>query len=365
MRVLLVNDYAVDGGWGAEAYVRRLTAGLTAAGDEVNVWAGEVSHSGAGRWRDIWDPRARRLLADRIDEWRPDIVHVHNIARECSASVLGAGDAPVVMTVHDHRLLGIPDQPGRGPRGWPQRAGARMSGAVVARVARRRVSATMAVSDELADALRAAEFPSVATVGVPVDQPVADPRPLADCRDVVFVGRLSSDKGPDVALAAFAEIADGRPDSRLLLAGDGPLLEPLQRMARPFGTRVRLLGRLGPAEVSRLIGSARVVVVPSVPTRRPEGSPTIVPEAAMHGRPLVVSDDPGLRTSAQRLGGALVTPALDVGALAAAIKQLLDDEQQALTLGTAARAAVDLRHGLPAVTAAVKAVYASALRGGA
>ncbi len=362
MRVLLVNDYSVETGYGAEAYVRRLAAGLAAAGDEVLLWAGEVIHEGAGRWRDVWDPAARRGLARRIDEWGPDIVHFHNIVRECSASVLTAvRQAPAVLTVHDHRILGVPDQRGRGLSGWLNARGAKLAGRTVARTARRQLAATMAVSDELADLLRAGHFPEVSVVPVPVEQPVDPPKPVAGCSDIAFVGRLSGDKGPDVAISAFRRIAAGYPRTQLVMAGDGPMRPELERLAQPMDGRVQFLGRLDPAEVSRLIGAARFVVAPSVPYRRPEGSPIVVGETAAHGRPLIASDDPGLRAAAERLGGTITVPAGDVGALAAAMSQLLSDDHQVATLGAAAHAAVFARHGLDVVTAAVRQVYRGAI----
>lgn len=357
MRVLLVNDYDVAGGYGAEAYVRRLAAGLEAAGDDVTVWAGQVEHTGAGRWRDLWDPWARRMLAERIDADRPDVVHFHNIVRECSASVLTAAEVPAVMTVHDHRLLGIADQRGRGLGGMVQRRGARASGRTVRRVARSRLRATMAVSDQLAEALRRHGFSEVSTVAVPVDAPAVPPLPVQRCTDVVYVGRLTVDKGADVALAAFSRIAAEWPDTTLRIAGDGPLLDELRRASAGLGDRVQFLGRVDSRTVSSVIGSGRLVVAPSVPALRPEGSPTVVAEAAAHGRPLLCSDDPGMRAAAQRLGGAVVTPALDVEALATAMARLLGDDQQVATLGAAARAAVFRRHGIEAVTAAVRDVY--------
>ena len=363
MRVLLVNDYPVTSGYGAEAFVRRLAGGLSAAGDEVSIWAGEIHHEGFGRWRDIWDPQARRRLAARVEADRPDVVHFHNVTRECSASVLAATDVPAVMTVHDHRILGIADQVLHGPGGWLTSRGAALSGAAVRRRAKKRLAATMAVSDELAISLHHLGFPAVSITPVPVDEPVCLPRPVVECTDIAVVGRLSPDKGPDVTLAAFAEIAHRHPETNLVFAGDGLMRRQLEAFATPLGDRVQFRGRLEPDEVSRLIGRSRCVVAASVPSRRPEGSPTVVVEAAAHGRPLIASDDPGLKNAAGRLGGSVITAALDVAALAAALDQILGDDQQAVTLGTAAKAAVFARHGVPQVTEIVRGVYRSALTG--
>src|SRR4029077_20258226 len=100
MRVLLVNDYPPGSEGGVEVYLARLVDGLRAAGDEVALFAGEVHHRGVGKLLDFWDPRARRLLADRADSFRPDVVHHHSILLELSASVLGVPrGVPTVVTV--------------------------------------------------------------------------------------------------------------------------------------------------------------------------------------------------------------------------------------------------------------------------
>src|SRR5579872_621042 len=103
MRVLMVNDVAIESGWGAEAHLARLANGLRAAGDTVEVFAGERVHTGATRALDVWDPIARRELAERARRFQPDVIHHHNVLRELSVSVLGVpAGTPTVMTVHEH-----------------------------------------------------------------------------------------------------------------------------------------------------------------------------------------------------------------------------------------------------------------------
>ena len=59
---MLVNDLAPDVGWGTERHLERLAAGLAARGDDVELFAGEVTHTGPGKLLDLWDPFARRRL---------------------------------------------------------------------------------------------------------------------------------------------------------------------------------------------------------------------------------------------------------------------------------------------------------------
>ena len=355
MRVLLVNDRPLDGGWGAENYVRRLADGLHAAGDVVEFLAGEVVHRGAAKALDLWDPRARRLLSRRATEFRPDVIHHHNVLRELSPSVLGApSGVPAVLTVHDLRLAGGIDHDSHDPRAVAAIVKSRLD----RWIARRRLAAVFAVSQPIADALTAVGFTGVRVARVPAGPALTPPQDIRSCTDVVFAGRLSADKGVDVLIDAFARLAPDHPRSTLLIAGDGDEGQRLRQRAAHLGDRARFLGRLEATQLSEVLGRARVVVVPSVPHRRREGSSLAMVEAAMHGRAVVASDDPALVTLVGDLGCGVTTPAGSSDALAAAVSALLTDADAAAQYGAAAATSAARLHSIEAVTSSVRDVYA-------
>jgi glycosyltransferase involved in cell wall biosynthesis len=356
MRVLIVHDEPIERGYGAEAYVRRLVDGLRKAGDTVEVMAGERRHRGLARAFDLYDPVARRMLAQRATRFRPDVIHHHNIARELSASVLAAApEVPAVMTLHDRRLFGGREHSVVTPHRAVEAAGA----AAVLRAARRRLSATIGVSDAVSDLARGAGLPSVSTVSVPVPEPDGVLVPAAQCHDVLVAARLAPDKGIDVVLDAFTQVADSAGKSRLLIAGDGTQREALMKRARPLGSRVSFLGWLDELELSALLGRTRVVVVASVPVRRPEGSSLAAVEAAAHGRAVIGCDDPAVAEVVGSLGAGPVVAAGNPSALAAELRRLLTDDAAVSVYAEAAvRGAAS--HSIAAVTAATRAVYDTA-----
>jgi glycosyltransferase involved in cell wall biosynthesis len=122
--------------------------------------------------------------------------------------------------------------------------------------------------------------------------------------------------------------------------------------------RVVQLGRLDRAGVSELLSTVRAVVVPSRPNLRPEGAPLALIEALVHGRPVVVSDDPGCVELARDAG--IVVPAGDVAALAEALGRVLDDDALVGELATAASRAAE-HHTEAAGLARVRAAYAEAI----
>ncbi len=350
MRVLCVNDLPPGGVSGAEVHLQLLLDGLRRNGDEAIAFS-RPPRSGLRRLADAWDPAARDALARAVEEFRPDVLHFHNVVRELSVAVLTAAPGtPRVTTVHDGRLLGDADGQGLALRTWQQ-----LRGRWDSRVARSCSGTVLAVSGPLRERLLAAGFTTARRAWPWAEDPTSDLMPPTSSRDLAFVGRLDPDKGVEVLLEAF--LAADRPGARLLLAGTGSL------HPSTHGGRVVPLGRLDRTQVSALLASVRAVVLPSLPALRPEGAPLALVEALAHGRPLLVSDDPGCteiaRAGTDRPAG-LVVPAGDVTALAAAIGQLLDDDALVERLAAGARlAAAD--HTPAAGLSRVRAAYAEAL----
>ena len=354
MRILLVNDIALDKGWGAELHMARLAEGLAQAGDEVEVFAGEIEHRGRSRLLDVWDPSSRRALARIAERFRPNVVHHNNILRELSVSVLGVPqDAAVVLTIQDLRIFGVPD----GPAGPTRRVAISTKARFDLAIARKRVQVVVGISEEIARRLRLAGFPAVEHVPIMAPPPTQPALAVSDSHDVVFAGRLTPDKGPHVLLAAFKLVADRYPSARLVIAGDGPDRVALETAAAALGDRVRFLGRIAPALVQEAMGRARVVVAPAIPSLRPEGAGLTPIEAGLVGRPSIVSNDAALREFVDTSGAGLIVAPGSESELAAALERLLADPALASRLGEAARRSAMTRHTAAAIVPQMQSIY--------
>lgn len=193
--------------------------------------------------------------------------------------------------------------------------------------------------------------------GTGVDLARFAPAPEPDGPPVAaFVGRMLEEKGL-VELAAAARLLRARGSAlRVRLVGapdpESPTSIPEARLRA--WTAEGNLDWTGPTDdVAGVWRAAHLAVLPS----HREGLGMSVLEAAACGRPAVAADVPGCREAVEHGVTGLLVPARDPVALAEALAGLAADAARRRALGTAARARVEARFGLPAVQATLAALY--------
>lgn len=387
MRVLHVNKFLYRRG-GAETYVQELARLQELDGHTVAFFA--MAHEDnpataydaafpsqldldrplpparrlAAAGRMIWSGAASRGMAEVVGDFRPDVVHLHNVYHQLSPSVLAPvkrAGVPAVMTLHDYKLACPTYQflshgavcdacvAGSFRPAVTKRCkdGSLAASALLALEstlhrwagAYAGVAVFVCPSAFLADRMRAAGvFPDrlrvldhfVDAAGVEAKTDPGGP--------VVFAGRLSVEKGVDVLIRAIGRL--GR-DARLEIAGDGPERTGLESLAaRVAPGRVHFLGRLGREDVLGVIRSAAVVAVPS---RWYENQGLVALEAFACGVPVVASRIGGLPDVIEDGCTGLLVEADDEGSLASALVALLADPARAMGMGGAARAVARTR----------------------
>jgi len=149
---------------------------------------------------------------------------------------------------------------------------------------------------------------------------------------VVSVGNFRTEKGHDLLLRAFTDVASSEQAARLVLVGDGPLREHLKALARSLGLgdRVQFVGHV--KNVWPYLRRAAVYVQPS----RSEPLGIAVLEAMAAGRPVVASATGGLIEVVTSETGILVPPN-DPDALARAILRFLRSPALAEAAGMSGR----------------------------
>src|SRR5688572_28207303 len=159
-------------------------------------------------------------------------------------------------------------------------------------------------------------------------------------RTVVTVANLRPEKNHETLIAAAAQLAADFPGVQFQIVGDGPRRAELEALVRTSGLE-RTVAFLGHREdVSDLLGAADVFVLPS----RSEAFPNGAIEAMAAGLPVIASAVGGLLDLIEPDRTGLLVPAEDAGALAAALRRLLNDPPLARRLGEAAQAQVRQRY---------------------
>lgn len=151
----------------------------------------------------------------------------------------------------------------------------------------------------------------------------------------VHVGRVSVEKNLDLLAEAYAQVRATEPRAHLVIIGDGPHRGALE--ARLAGLPVTFTGFLEGAELARALASADVKLFPS--TTDTWGNAPL--EAQACGLPVVVSDKGGPQELMEHGVTGLRVPGGDLGALAQAMRALMDDETRA-AMGRAARTFVEV-----------------------
>ena len=287
----------------------------------------------------VWSRSAARDVGRRLRSERTDIVHVHNLFPNLSPTVLRsarAADVPVVMTLHNYRLLCLPADllrdgricesclghlPWRGVAYRCYRDSALGSGALATSLGLHRAAGTF---DAVTRYLAVSEFVKAKHVeaGIPADRIIVKPNftwPAVRRRGAgeyfLYVGRIAPEKGVRTLLRAWEA---GAP-APLKIVGGGPEGDELRRVPSPG---VEFVGEVARDEVAALLAGARALLVPS---RWYEGAPRGILEAYAAGVPVLASRIGGLREIVLDGISGLQLPVDDAAAWADAARTLVDD----------------------------------------
>ena len=359
VRIALVTDTYVPQVNGVTTVVRRIAEAIQHGGHQVAVVAprypdgNDDPETAVLRIPSIAFPPypsirlslpLRRRTAGFLDEFKPELVHVHT---EGPLGAIGRGYAlrrslPLVTTFHTN---------------FPQyarhyRAGA-LEGAIWKWLAwfHRPARVTHTPGESVKEELQHRGIPQAVVWGRGVDTHqfhLAKRAPLwrdrlsvADDQVLVLhVGRLAPEKNLGVLIEAW-RLARGALGSRAVwaIAGRGPLEQRLTAEL-PWVRRAGLLER---SDLAALYASADLCVLPS----QTETCGLVALEAMASGIPVIAADAGGLRESVQHEVSGLLFPADDPHALLVAMARLIVDGPERHAYGCAARARAIARDVAP------------------
>lgn len=355
MRILLVNKFHYRKG-GAETYYLTVGSELERMGHEVAYFSMRHPDNLPCEWdkyfvtqreynnvknplkaaRDgmalIYSPEAKRNFQALCEEFRPDVVHLNNVHRQITLSILDApylreNKVPVFYTAHDYvtvcpgylmldgdgRVCDACLEDGRYRHCIENRCvkGSRAKSALAAMEAsfnrahksNRRIDRVIAPSRFMRSKLIEGGWPEDKVVFL---QNFADDAILdraanagADATDrenpyLLFFGRLSAEKGVDTLLRAFDIALPSLPQNmRLVVVGDGPDAAEFKALASSLGcaSRIEFAGYQTGGALQSFVERASLAISSS---RWRENMPYSIVEAFAAGTPVVGTDIGGI-----------------------------------------------------------------------
>jgi len=356
MKILLIhqrNAFRDD----SDETVDRELALLRGAKVEVELWERAEpktlgSLSGI-RSEFSYSSQAKAELAARLASFRPRLVHVHNFLPSFTPSIYDAcleAKVPVIQTVHDFKFFcangqlvreGKPCELCLGNSTLPAiryscHEGSRLSTLAYARMISRhrkentwgrKVSAFIAQSHFSAAKLVQGGIPKE---HIHVKPGFAHPPPVESIRAsdlyALYVGKLTKERGLLTLLKAWEGV-----ETPLWIVGDGPLRAELE--ARK-STTIKVLGEMPPQSISRVMGKAEFLVVPS---ESYDSFPLPIADAFAFGLPVVASRIGMLAETIRHEKNGLLFEPGNVENLRNVVRKLAKDNRLVDRLGAGAR----------------------------
>ncbi len=315
-----------------------------------------------------WYYRSYALQVARMaKEQQIDILHLNTFFQHASIARKFNPDARIVLHMHDETMSLLPRE--------------------LVRPHLKNIDCLIGVSDFVSKRFKA-RFPEYANKCVTIHNGVdpgrfyPSPQPMSSVesriitRRILYVGRVSPEKGIHVLLSAFARVAEKHSDCQLDIVGSPGLLPyvyhlgltqdpPAIRLKNYYGnsliekirlqivqkdtgylselrqlitpeivSRVHFHGSLPNKELFELYNSSSMLVFPSV-WNEPFGMP--ITEAMACGLPVISTDSGGIPELIQDEQTGLLVKRDDVQSLSDAMIRLLDDENLAKKLAKSAR----------------------------
>ncbi len=267
--------------------------------------------------------------------WPFDVIHAHMLVPDgWAAACVGAElDVPVLATAHRADVLDVPARSEASRRKVAQAIDS--------------IEQIATVSDAIRQATESVGTPRRPVRVVPNGADTEVFRPIdrdealrslgidADGPVISYVGKLVPRKGVMDLAEALGELSRGpNPPPTLVAAGIGELREDFERRVAELGIadRVHLLGKVPHERVATVMCAGDVFVLPSLS----EGLPTVVCEAMACARPVVATAVDGTPEIVRDGETGRLVPPRDPAALAAALGEVLYDDETAARMGARA-----------------------------
>jgi glycosyltransferase involved in cell wall biosynthesis len=351
---------------GVEKYVLELSKQLVASGNEVTVVCADEPAAGPASVQGVQAVRLPYILKISNTNITPrllgtllgrdfDVMHTHiptPWSADISALVSVLKHKPLFVTYHN-------DLSGQGVGGFiAQLYNSTLLHLVLWRA--RRIVVTQPGYLDSSRHLRlhtgkVTSIPLGVTAPLHVDEIERKPGQVAF---MSVLDRYHEYKGLDILLQAIARAKAKVPELKLLVGGGGELISRYREQATALriSDRVEFLGPLSDHALARLYRSSSVFVLPSL--NKLEGFGIVALEALSYATPVITTQLAGSAGFITKNSAGSIVPAADTEALAQAIADVLEDQEEARAMGIRGAAAVAREFSWGAIARQMIGMYA-------
>ncbi len=316
-KVLLINDSLLQYG-GAETYLHGLSKLLNDKGikttllgstRDIDDWTSLIS-----RWYSL---EFYNITVEAINNFKPDLIHVQSFTRKISPSTLVACSrlgVPIIQTVHDFHFI--------CPKTWMiddknkiiTKHNSDLE-CILHHLPKRNIAYTVLKSMKVKfhsfflekyithficpstflKELYSNKYGSNRVSFLPnfIDTSRFSFTPIKNYNELIFVGRLTQEKGVELLIRAMKEVVRLFPKIHLNVVGDGPEHDVLVDLSRELGLtkNITFTRKTSQKDMPELYKKSTAVIIPSVWV---ENGPLVGLEGMAVGRPLIGADAGGI-----------------------------------------------------------------------
>ena len=385
MKILLINNYHYLRGGSEKAYFDTARI-LERQGNEVAFFSTKNSNNQKSDWSKYFIPdndlgnknipniilnfpklffnfKTKRSLKKLLNDFQPDIVHIHNIYHHILPNILPIikkEGIPVVMTVHDYKLM-CPNytffdgektcEKCKGGKFYQCAKNKCVKNSLIKSILvtldsylthfrkyfEKNVDCFIVPSKFMEQKMIEHGFDKRKIVYIPnsFDDTVAEKK-TSDFSEKYFLyfGRLSREKGIDILIKAVKKIDLG--DYKLKIAGEGPEKNSLKKLAEKLEikNKIEFLGYKSGDELKNLISNSKFTVLPSIWY---ENAPYSILEAYSLGKTAIGSKMGGISELIKDNETGLLFETGNSKELANKLTDLISNPEKAVTMGIKGR----------------------------
>ncbi|MEM9679576.1 MAG: glycosyltransferase [Bacteroidota bacterium] len=178
----------------------------------------------------------------------------------------------------------------------------------------------------------------------------AEVKPEYSNQQFIAIGRFTDKKAPYYTLFAFQKVLDSYPKARLIMAGQGTLLNACRNISTHLGIddNVDFVGVVTPEEYAQYLSESLAFVQHSITADNGdmEGTPLAVLEASSAGLPVISTYHAGISDVIVHRETGLLCKEHDVDLMSKHMIQLLDNKDDAKRMGQAGKAHIKANFSL-------------------